>query len=270
FKGLLVVAEKTADKEAAKKYSEELLSIEDNTENCLLQTQIFLKIGLIKEAEYKLQSFRERYPNEPKAMLLEAWLAMKQGRLEDALELANKSLQFDQDNAVAWQLRGEINRFMANYDQAIIDLKRSRTLSDDPLTRIALAKAYLRTGQNDGAITELKNAIEHPQAPEGARMVLEDAYWRLGRRQELRKFYDETLEKLPDSVLWHNRAAAFAVTEGDFKEVERLYELAWRKDKSDVDSSAEAFSGYLQALISRGELDQVFEEAQKYVESKFA
>ena len=192
-KGLLLVAEKTADKEAAKKYSEELLLLEDNVENHLFQIQTFLRIGLIKEAEYKLQGLNEKYPDEPRSLLLEAWLAMKQGRLERALELTNRNLETDQDNAVAWRLRGKINFFMADYDQAIIDLKRSKLLSDEPVTRIALTKAYLRVWRMEDAITELKNTIDEPGAPMEGRALLEQIYLRLGRGRELEKLYDVTL-----------------------------------------------------------------------------
>ena len=65
LRGLLLVAEKTGDKQAAKLYSEELLSLEDSAENRLLQIQTFLRLGLVKEAEYKVQSLKEKYPDEP-------------------------------------------------------------------------------------------------------------------------------------------------------------------------------------------------------------
>ena len=202
-KGLLLVAEASADREAAKKYSEELLSLDGNIENRLFQIQVFLKLGLIKEAEYKLQSFKETFPDEPRALLLEAWLVMRRGQLKKALELANRSLESNQDNAVAWRLRGEMNLLMANYDQAIIDLKRSESLSDDPVTRLTLAKAYLRAGREEDAITELKNVIDNPQAPAEGRTLLEQIYWRLGREDALKSFYDERSEEHTSELQSH-------------------------------------------------------------------
>jgi len=269
-RGLLIIAEREADKEAVKKYSEELLSLEDGQEAHLVQIQAFLKVGLVKEAEYKLQSFKEKYGQERRALLLEAWLAMKQGQLKRALELANQSLETDQDNAVAWWLRGEINRLMANYDQAIIDLKTSKSLLDEPVARIALARAYLRVGRNEDAITELKNTIDAPQAPMAARALLEQIYLQLDRKGALRRFYDETLDKLPDSVLWHNRAGAFAVAQGDFGRAEQLYGQAWQKGRKQGRAEVVSLDGYLQALILSGKLEKVFEEGRKYVDSDFA
>ncbi len=270
-KGLLLVAEASADREAAKKYSEELLSLDGNIENRLFQIQVFLKLGLIKEAEYKLQSFKETFPDEPRALLLEAWLVMRRGQLKKALELANRSLESNQDNAVAWRLRGEMNLLMANYDQAIIDLKRSESLSDDPVTRLTLAKAYLRAGREEDAITELKNVIDNPQAPAEGITLLEQVYWRLGRKDSLKSFYDETLKKFPDSVSWYNRAGAFATAVSDFGRAEQLYRQAWQKAMAVGDKNAdEAFNGYLKALLLGGKLDKLFEEAQKYVDGDFA
>ncbi|MHC4572842.1 MAG: tetratricopeptide repeat protein, partial [Planctomycetota bacterium] len=162
-RGLLLVAERTADTEAVKKYTEELLLLDNSIANNLIQIQTFLRTGLIKEAEHKLQSFREKYPDEPGALLLEGWLAMRRGQLTRALELTNRNLEANQGNAVAWRLRGEINLLKGNYAQAVDDLKTSKSLFSEPVTRFALAKAYLGAGREEDAITELKNMINNPQ-----------------------------------------------------------------------------------------------------------
>jgi tetratricopeptide (TPR) repeat protein len=269
-KGLLLVAEKTADAEAVKKYSEELLSIEDTIENRLFQIQVFLEVGLIKEAELKLQSFREKYPDETKALLLEAWLAMKQGQLKEALDLTTRSLEATQDDAAAWRLKGQINLLMANYEQAIIDIKKSKSLSDEPATRLALARAYQRAGRGEDAITELEGTIDLPQAPEQARILLEQMYWQLNKTEALEKFYDTTLKKFPDSVDWYNRAGTFALTVGDTEKAEQLYSQAWQKSKEKGPGNSMALEGYFWALITGGKMDKFFEEAGKYVDGDFA
>ncbi len=269
-KGLLLVAERTGDKEAVKKYSEELLLLEDRVENHLYQVQSFLNIGLVKEAEYKLQSLREKYPDEPRALLLEAWLTMRQGQLERALELINRNLEIDQDNALAWRLRGEVNRLMANYDQAIIDLKRSKSLSDKPKVRISLAKAYLQAGRAEDAITELENTAYDPESPMESGLLLEQIYQRLGRRNELIKFYSEVLKRFPDNLLWYSRAGSFAMSTGDFKGAEYLYGLLLEKSKKYGMGDPDALGAYLRALVLGGKFDKVFEEAGKYVDGDFA
>jgi tetratricopeptide (TPR) repeat protein len=308
-KGLLLIAERTADQEAVKEYSEELLllsrkkltaegigdaekSIIKNelVENHLLQIQTFLKTGLVKEAELKLESFKEQYSDEPRTLLLEAWLAMRQGRLQKALQLTNRNLETNQENAMAWRIRGEIYFLMADYGQAIDDLKRSKVLLPEPVARFYLAKAYLQADRAEEAITELKNLIDRPQvsmeqAPlgRGPRELLEHVYIRSGRREALRRFYAETTKKFPDDVRWHKRAGTFAIAEAEFDKAERLYGLAWQESKKNGKGDITALDGYLQALVLGAgtpntinvvwdptKLDKVFEEGRKYVDSDFA
>jgi tetratricopeptide (TPR) repeat protein len=280
-RGLLSVAERQGDRETVQKCSEEILLLEDSVENNLAQIQTFLRMGLVKQAELKLQSFKEKYPKESRTLLLEAWLAMRQGQLTKALQLTNRNLESNQNNAGAWRLRGQINLLMANYGQAISDLEQSKSLLDDPVTRISLAKAYRHSGRFEDAITELKSTIEMPDAPVEGRLLLEQIYIQLDRREALNQFYDDTLLKLPDSVLWYNRVGAFALAEGQFDRAEKFYDQAWQKSRNNGKGDTAAFDGYLQALLLGAQttgtgtwdpekLDRVFEEGRKYVDGDFA
>jgi tetratricopeptide (TPR) repeat protein len=276
------IAERTADVEGAKKYSQELISLEDSIENHLLQIQTFLKIGLVKEAEYALESFKEKNPDEPRVLLLEAWLAMRQGRLRHAMDLASRTLEADEGNAIAWRLKGETNLLMANYREAISDLKRSKLLVDEPGTRYYLAKAYFWARRYGEAIIELKNAIDQPGAPKEARILLERIYLKLERKEALKNFYDETLEKLPDEVFWYHRAGEFAIAEGELDRAERLYGLGWQKAGKEISRKknqewrkqlgiyATVLDGYLETLVEAGKLDRVIDEGGKYVNGDFA
>ncbi|MDH4238370.1 MAG: tetratricopeptide repeat protein [Phycisphaerae bacterium] len=280
-KGLLLVSERQADRKAVQRYSEEIILLEDSVENHLAQIQTFLNMGLVKDADLKLQSFKEKYPQESQALLLEAWLAMRQGQLKKALKLTLQNLESNQNNAQAWRLRGQIYLLMANYGQAISDLKLSKSLSDDPVTRISLAKAYRHSGRYEDAITELKSTIDMPDAPMEGRLLLEQIYIQLGRKEALKQFYEDTLRKLPDSVLWYNRVGASALAEGQFDRAEKLFAQAWQKSRNSGKGDMTAFDGYLQALLLRagtpgtgtwdpGKLDKVFEESRLYVDGNFA
>ena len=271
LKGLLLVTDKLFDREGVKRYSNELLLLEDNAENRLGQIQSFLWTGLVKEAESSLQSFKEKYPDNPKSFPFEAWVAMRKGQLKEAFELANKNLEVDQSNATAWRIRGNINILMSNYEEAIVDLKRSKSLLDDPTTRVILARAYLEMGRYEDAITELKGTIENPQAPMEARILLEKVYTLYGRKEPLMTLYRDTVEKYPENVFWLNRAGAFASALDNIEEAEQFFEQAWLKGKTDKQSDREeSFDGYLKALLAGGKLDKVFVEAGKQVEGDFA
>jgi len=125
-----------------------------------LMIQTYLNTGLVKNAEQKLASFTERYPTDGRGLLLGTLLYMKQGRLDEALELVNKRLEGDQSDATAWQLRGQINDMLAEYDLAIADLKRSINLLDSITTRVSLARVYLKSRRTEDAITELKGIVD--------------------------------------------------------------------------------------------------------------
>ncbi|MFH1716566.1 MAG: tetratricopeptide repeat protein [Planctomycetota bacterium] len=292
LRGLLLVAERTSDREAVKKYSEGLISLENTADNNLAQIHSFLRVGLIREAEHKLQSFKERYPNDPRMLLLQGWLAMRKGQLDKALELANRNLQMDPDNAAAWRLKGEINFFREDYDSAIGNLRKSRLLSDEPATRIVLARTYMEKQRYDDAITELKTAAEAPGAAFEARSYLENIYLRLTRKQALEQLYEETVEKFPGSAHWLNRAADFALKTGQFDRAEQLYhkaflvrrELNLRRDEGKEIQDGlylAAFDGYLSALIvgagkpnatnwNPEKLNQVFQECNAYSDGPLA
>ncbi|UCC97216.1 MAG: tetratricopeptide repeat protein [Phycisphaerales bacterium] len=290
LKGLVLAAEKTSDKEAVKKYSEVLVSMEDTAGNHLYQIESFLKVGLIKEAEHKVQSFKEKYPNEPKAVLLQAWVLMRQGQLEKALEMTNRSLQNDPDNATAWRLKGEIDFIREDYDRAISDFTKSKVLSDEPSARISLAKAYMQKQRYEDAMTELKTIVEAPGVSLEARSLLEQVYVRLGRKQALQALYEETLEKFPQNALWLDRAGTFAIKTGAYDKAEQLFGrilLAGPEPARDRAQGPEealyatALEGYLRALIAGAgtpqtsswnpaRLERVFEEGRKHVEGRFA
>jgi len=291
YKGLLLISEKMSDKEAVKKYSEELIGVEDTVDNRLAQIQAFLKVGLVREAEYKLQSFKEKYPNEPRMLLLQAWLLMRQGQLDKALEKANENLQSNPDNPKAWRLKGEINFFRGDYDKSISDLRKSKLLSDDPATRISLAKAFLQTGRYEDAITELRNTMNAPGDPSEAMFLLEHIYLRLERREALKRFYQEALDKFPNSANWLNRAGAFALKTGEYENAERFFKRSFSAREELYAGNSEpnaedrlyktAFDGYMKALIAGArtpdaanfnpaKLEKLFEESEKYKEGVLA
>ncbi len=292
LRGLIQVAEKTGDQESVRKYSRELLLLEDTLENNLIQIQAFLQTGLTNEAERALQSIKGKYPNESRIMLLEAWLMLKQDKLEKALELTDRNIQSDKNNAVAWRLRGEINIKLANYDQAISDLRQSKLLSDDPVIRVSLARAYMNAKRYEDAITELKNTIADSSAPQEARLLLEYIYTQLDRKEALNRFYQDTLEKFPDNTQWLNRAGAYALRTGQYEKAEQLYQKACQikiqenpglnpEGRAKDVTYATSLDGYLKTLLMEAgeqntnnwnpaKVGKVLEECQKYINTSFS
>jgi len=291
LKGLLMVAEKMTDANDAVRYSDRLIAVDPSVDNYLIQVQSFLRVGLIKEAGLKLQSFTEKNPDEPRTLLLRAWLVMRMGQLEDAIELTNRYLEANPNNSVGWRLRGEINFYAGDMIKAINDFKRSMSISPDVITRIMLAKTYLRVSRHEDAVTELKNAIDNDGATLEARILLEETYLRLGRKDSLRMFYTDVINEFPNSAFWLNRAGAFSIDQEDYDRAVQLYGESYQirrkvygdnlKDLRFDALYATAFDGYLRALILQSgvpntntwnpkKLDEVFRLANQYLGSDYA
>ncbi|MHC4264457.1 MAG: tetratricopeptide repeat protein [Planctomycetota bacterium] len=268
--GLLMVSREIGDIEGVIKYSESLVSLGRSTDDYLIQIQTFLEVGLVREAELKLQSFMERFPDETRAFLLQAWLMMRQGRLKNALEVTNRHIETNEEKPNVWELRGKIHYLIADYNQAISDFNRSRSLFDSPQLSTFLSKAYMRAGRGQEAIIELKKAIESPQISNNARILLEDTYKKLNRKDELNRYYDETIRALPDNALWHIKAASFAQEQGDFSKASGLYKRALQLNMENGRSASVALDGYLNSLISDGKYSDVFEIVPDYINGEYA
>jgi len=266
-KGLVLVASRTEDKESLKRYSQELLALENTPQNQLMQIQSYLEVGLVNEANLKLESFRERNPDNPKGIMLEAWIAMAKGQLKEALKLVNQNIEVNPESAVAWQLRGQVNRLLGNYDQAVKDLQRSKNINANPRIQMELATAYHRVGRLTAAIGELAAALKNQQAPPRVRTMLEQLYIQAGRTVDLEQFYKETLEKYPDSGLWNYRAGQFAMKQKKYEDAERFLLKSWEVSQ---EKNGRVLDAYLEALWQDRKYEELLKYASKYIDSKFA
>jgi tetratricopeptide (TPR) repeat protein len=192
-----------------------------------------------------------------------------------------------------WRLRGEIMFLRGDFDQAAADLKKSRSLADDPATTTMLAKAYQWAGRDDEAISELKGILDKPGAPQEAGFLLESIYLKLGRNDAVKQLHAAMLAQDPESVEWLTRAAAFAINQREYARAEELAEKAYklRQQRATSQAPAEAvrdprftaaLDGYLLSLIlGAGEpgtaggawhpekLNKALEEGGKYVETLY-
>ncbi len=268
-RGLALIAVRTEDKEALKKYTEELLALENTLGNELMQIQSYLEVGLVNEAQLKLASFRERNPDNAKGILLEAWSAMAGGQLKKALELVNQNLEVNPESAVAWRLRGQVNRLLGDFNQAVEDLQKSKNIETDPEIRMELATAYRRVGRVTAAIGELVAALKNQQAPPRVRTMLEQLYLQTGRPTELKQFYEETLQKYPDSGLWNYHAGRFALQEKRYEDAEQLLLKSWEISETQGGYS-QVLDKYLETLWQGEKYDELLKYAGKYIDTKFA
>jgi len=270
IRGLVLAAQQTNDTESLKKYSQELLAIDNTVANELLQLQAYLESGLVEEVEPKLASFRERHPQELRGMLLGAWFAMMKGQLNKALTLIDQNLAVERENATAWRLRGTINRLLGNPNEAVEDLQKSKSINTTATIQMQLAKAYVQTGRVTEAIGELTTALQDERAPASVRSALEQLYVQTGRKNELKEFYTETLSKYPENSYWYHQAGKFALTEKDYKDAEELMKKAWQISQEKGQNNAVMLDYYLETLLSSKQYDKLIKLASKYTDTEFA
>jgi tetratricopeptide (TPR) repeat protein len=271
IKGLLYISRNKNDQAGVLKYSDNLLKIDKTLDSQIIQIESYLEVGLADEAQAKLASLREKYPDEPRAIFLQTWQISKQGKLDEALKLANRDLELDKSNPRAWRLRGQINLGLNNYNQAIDDLQKSKALSDNAEVRVDLARVYTRTGRDEQAIAELKAAIDESGSTV-ARGMLEEIYYKIGKVDQLTKFYQETIAQFPDDVYWHNRAGSLALNTQNFDASYKYFDAAYQNSLKINSQSPDiaAFDGKMRSLLGAKKYDQLQAEATKYLDGSFA
>ncbi|MCK4997974.1 MAG: hypothetical protein KAS23_00515, partial [Anaerohalosphaera sp.] len=283
IRGLMLIAERTRNKDDAKLYSDKLLAVDNSITNELLQIEQYLKLELLQDAEVKLASFRERNPEEELALLLEAWVVLIKGNAEElkeqknilykeSLTLVNHYLATDPENSTAWRLRGQINSSLDDFDQSISDLQKSKGINSNPDIQILLAQAYDRAGRTQEAIGELMNACQDGRTPASARVMLESLYTRTKQWSNLERFYAETISKYPESSFWYYRAGSLAIQQGKFDQAERNFYSSMKNSEKDDNKGGlmAAFDGYLTSLRMGKKYDQLFAEGAKHVSGDLA
>jgi tetratricopeptide (TPR) repeat protein len=270
IQGLLHVTRKQADVEAVEKYGTRLVEVNDNVESRLFELESLLMIGLTQQAENRVQSLKEKFPNEQRTVIVEAWLASRKGDLKAALTYVNEALQEDDQNVTAWKLRGEVNLQLTNYQKAISDLAMAKSLVDNAETRISLAKAYLRVQRYEEAITELRTVAIDSESTSQSRLLLERVYQKLDKTAELKDFYFVTFTKFPDSAFWMNRAGNFAISQKDYKTAEKMFGSARNSNETNLNIMTSSIDGYLNSLFLQEKYDLLMTEAAKYVDTDFA
>ena len=267
--GLLTVSQRLRETEGVEKYSTELIeSSPDDVEMRLLQVRSYLEVDMLDKVQGKLASLIARYPDEPRAYLLKAFVDMRNSKLQEALEAVNQALRNDPEDAKAWKLKGEINYLQANFNDAIDDLKKSKSINPEPEVRIALAKAYLQTDQISNAKTELKIASQDPQSPVVAWLLLEDLYLKANMSSDITKFYDRALEQSEENPAWLNKYANYCFSAKQFAKAGELYLQSWKK--SQPQGSVEAMEGYVNVLAQEKKYSAIIRFSLKHIDGNYA
>ena len=271
IQGLVLVSQGAGNRDQVKEYLEMLSELDETKETELWILQKYIDNGFTVEAEKKLESFKERFPDEKAALLVEAWTQMGKGRLDEALILANGYLETDTNNPGAWRLRGRLYRLMNQPRKAIDDLQHSKGLQDTSAVRMELATVYTELKQTTAAIGELVSSLDDPQSPVKMRLMLEGLYRKSGRSSDLEKLYQSTQEKYPKNPFWYYRAGVYyLVVQKQFAKAQDLLEKAWELSLESKRPSLEIFDYYLDSLFQGGQHNRAMTVASSQIDTPLA
>jgi tetratricopeptide (TPR) repeat protein len=268
--GLIIVSQRSEDREGAIEYSRKFVELEDSEKSRLNLIQVLLNYNMTQDAYKELDGFKEKYPDDYRGNMLRAFAEMSDGRYAEARDMINKVLQSNQNDAGAWRLRGEIDSRMGDVDQAIAALQKSKLISDTVIIRMSLARAYLAGGRDNEAIEELRGALAMEQGLQEAAPILEQIYAKGNRLNELKALYEGILKLYPGNYVWRTKAAYLYGSTGDIGKATDYYKQAWRSSEEAGAPYEVALDGWLSSLNANSQYSDAVAFGSKYADGKLA
>lgn len=266
LQGMALAYEGQGDRDHMKQVLGRLYEKDDSRENQLWVLQKYIDNGLSSDAERKLTGFKERFPDEQAAYLIEAWVQMTNGYLDEAMSLTNRYLETNTDNPGAWRLRGRLYRLMSQPRKAVEDLQRSKDLQDTTQVRVELANVYTEIRQSVSAIGELIPLMDDPGTPTEVRVMLENLYKANNRTSDLNAFYQTMIQKYPDTPFWYLHAGVYYLGQRDFAKAQERLEKAMELAEKENQPIPAALDYYLETFYQSQQYDKAIAVASRYID----
>lgn len=175
-----------------------------------------------------------------------------------ALESVEKSIELDDENAMAFKLRGDIKQHMDDFEGALDDYGKSKTLdNDNPRLYVSRSAARITLGNYNGAVRDLERAVKLDPTDADVHFNLACAHYMTDRHGDAMAELDETLELNP------NHADALflrGVIRGEqYKEAEGLDDI-----EKALSMKPDIPGGQMSAAILLFELEQYQEAADRF------
>jgi TolB-like protein/DNA-binding winged helix-turn-helix (wHTH) protein/Tfp pilus assembly protein PilF len=160
-------------------------------------------------------------PGNPEILKAAASAAAILGRLDEAVQLSRRAVDFDPLNGDSWTSLGENEFFMGRLDEAAADSKRALELNPDVWPGpIQLSKIYIMQGRPQDALPE----IELIRYATVRAYLYPIAYYALGRKKESDTALSKLVANYPESTYAIAQVYAFRNQSGEaFEWLDRAY-----------------------------------------------
>lgn len=194
-----------------------------------------LDAGRLEEAQPLVAKMKEKHPQDIKADLLSAKLALRNTNYAEAAAYADKALAKDPSSRLGYLMKADALFYDNRLEEAELALKELRGMESDDsnLGRIELANIYWQLMYYDDAIGELQMALSIDPTYSAARDLLVSWYIKLKRWDYLENYYSKTIKLFPKQVNLYIEAGQASMKRADqYEQMGQRRRLARQYEKA--------------------------------------
>jgi tetratricopeptide (TPR) repeat protein len=145
-----------------------------------------------------------------------AKLELRRGRIDEAEQLAGQVLAENPSDTDALVTRAEIALHKGDAASAVTDLRIAFSAQPDSVpVAVALARAYVRAGQNELAEQALRSVVSTSPRSAEARFALAQFLVETGRQKQARPVLEQLVAEQPNNLLAREGLTRLQIAEGD-------------------------------------------------------
>lgn len=203
--------------EAAVVVLEELRNVEDSSKLLMTHIELLMVQNKMEEAEGFLSQLKEKEPDAPMTMLVEAKLRLYSTKYDETIALCDKISELAPDMIAPYDLKARALYYNRQPHLAVecVNILRSLTGVESTQGRLLTAQIYQSNYRYNDAISELKSAVEIAPNWVEARDALIKLYGEQNKFNDLFRFLEDSIKQYPYITKYRLRLAETLSAVGD-------------------------------------------------------